>query len=509
MGNRRYYPRKDEKMKHFKKVMALLLAMVMVLAMGTTALAADPEPTPSDPSITIVTSSVTGEASTDTTQYTWYRIFEADIAVDPTQNGSSQLNGQVAYYVDTQDKATQIQNTGLFNVVRVGETNKWYVELISEDTSAADIEAAFKAKTFDLSKFPTGSFHQDEVAGRATSGKVDPGYYYVVSTAGTNAFIQTLTAVTIDEKNTFPTVGKTVDSTDENAQIGDEISYTLTVHVPESANDIIVLTDKMTSGLTFKSIDSCKSDAEGSPDVLYHTLLTGDETTDVTLTPENVTGNNNTFRIKFDVDTVIANRGKTITIAYTAVLNNKAQAGNAEINKISLKYGSNYESVIKEVETLTYAFDFEKVDGNDKTTPLTGAIFKLTKDPAATSETTTGWIELVEIEPGKTYRIRMNEDTAPPVTEIKTNGNQIAVIGVDSDVTYYLVETKAPTGYNKLNHHVEIKATEKVFANIKIENSKGSELPSTGGIGTTIFYVVGAVLVIGAGVLLVSRRRMR
>ena len=251
-------------MKRVRKIAALVLAAVMVMAMGSAAFAAEQ---PSTPQIKIHTTSDDTEGQTDTTVYTWYRIFDADIETDPAQDGPSQRGGEVAYYVKTQDRATQIEGTGLFNVTRVGTEDKWYVELKDkESTSAETIAEKFAA--MDLTKFISGTFSQTDVAGYATSGEVAPGYYYITSTAGKNVVIQTLKEVEIDEKNTFPTVTKDVDSADANAQIGDEINYTMTVHVPETANDAIVLTDSMTEGLTFKSIDSVKS---GSDDVA-HTL---------------------------------------------------------------------------------------------------------------------------------------------------------------------------------------------------------------------------------------------
>lgn len=518
-------------MKRFKKVLAFVLAAVMVLAMGTAAFADESPSTPSTPSITINAASTTAEGQTDTAQYTWYRILEADIATDPTQNGAAQSGGEVAYYVTTEDRADALKklkvltNDGtagtipMFEVTRVGTTDKWYVSLKNEATSAADIETAFKNQlnAADLEKFPTGTFAQTAVAESATSGVVAAGYYYITSTAGMYAVIQTLTAVTINEKNTYPTVTKAVDNTDKNAQIGDEISYTLTVEVPASADDVIVLTDTMTTGLTFKSIDSCKSNA----DVAYHTLLTGSEESDVTLTAANVTANSNTFRIKFDKDTVVANRGKEITIAYTAVLNNKAVVGTPDKNTVTLKYGNNYTSKPKETETKTYSFDFDKVDGDNTATKLTGAIFKLTTENVTAAQNVTKFIDLIEVEAGKTYRVAMSEDTGTKKVEIKTNGNTVTINGLDSDTTYYLWETKAPTGYNPLTSAITVTAaptttgegddavTIIAFAHQDIKNNKGSVLPSTGGIGTTIFYIVGAVLVIGAGVLLISRRRMR
>ena len=296
-----------------------------------------------------------------------------------------------------------------------------------------------------------------------------------------------MTAVEIDEKNEFPPVDKKVDKTDANAQLGDEISYTLTVDVPASANDTIVLTDTMTEGLTFKSIDSVKA---GSADVAYTAAPT---------TAAAVTANENTFTITFTAETVTANQGKTITIAYTAILNNKAVVGTPEKNTVVLEYGNDYTSKPKETETNTYSFTFDKVDGSSPTTKLPGAEFELQLSGTA--------LPLVEVEAGKTYRIATSEDTTT-TTKITTNGNTITINGLDTDVIYSLVETKAPTGYNKSDDPIEVKATDNAFVHQNVVNNKGSVLPSTGGIGTTIFYILGALLVVGCGIILIARRRM-
>lgn len=288
---------------------------------------------------------------------------------------------------------------------------------------------------------------------------------------------------------------KEIAEEDKNAQIGDEINYTLTVTVPQTANDRIVLTDTMNNGLTFKSIGSATADNTG---VAYH------------LSPEPV-GSAKEFTLTFSAETVKANQGKTIVIHYTALLNKDAAVETGIENKVKLDYGDHYTSVEKKVETKTYKFEFDKVDGADKTTKLTGAEFELHLKGAAVS--------LVEEEAGKTYRIATSDEDATTTT-ITTNGNTITINGLDSDVTYSLVETKEPTGYNKLTESIEVKAetvttgegenasSGPAFVHKDVENNKGSVLPSTGGMGTTIFYVIGAVLVIGAGVVLVTRRRM-
>ena len=365
--------------------MALVVAIVLTTAMalGTVAALADGDSGSgtSTPSITIVAQSNSGTASSDTTSYTWYRILEAEIGEDPTQSGTSQSGGKVAYYVDSQDKAAELEKTNLFNISRVGDTNKWYVELKVESTSAQSIINALSDENFDLSKFASDTFAQTTPGGTASSGKVAPGYYYVTSTLGTKAVLQTLTAVTINEKNEYVTDDKTIPSDDKNAQIGQEITYTLTVNVPATANDEIVLTDTMSKGLTFKEV---KSQKIGTTDMTEAQKGTVSE---VTSAADEATK----FTITYSADQVKAlvadDSAKTINIEVVVVVNGDAAIDTDIPNTLDLKYGNNYEAKPVTVNTKTTKVDFNKIDGSND---LPGAEFKLTKNASDTKDSTSG-----------------------------------------------------------------------------------------------------------------------
>ena len=132
---------------------------------------------------------------------------------------------------------------------------------------------------------------------------------------------------------------------------------------------------------------------------------------------------------------------------------------------------------------------------------MSGAKFKL-KDGEG------NYVNLVEVTAGEVYRVATDADTTT-TQEMTTAGKQITINGLDADIDYSLEETKAPDGgYNALTEDVPLEKEGTTFINTEIENNKGTVLPSTGGIGTTIFYIIGAVLVLGAGILLVTRRRM-
>jgi len=462
-----------------KKLVSIVLALAMILMVGA-AFAAD---------ITINPANDSGETTNVAIDYVAYQIMEADIDTDPTvdETGATTAHGVVAYYVTTPDRAAQLTATGLFNVTQVADTNKWYVELKDSSTSADALVDAFSASTFDLSKFPSTTFNKAVGEDSAESGSVNPGYYYITSTLGSKIALQTLTSVEINEKNDYTTDDKTIPEADENSEIGQTIDYTLTVNVPSTANKEIVLTDTMSKGLKFVQIvsDSANGAFEGP------TAAADDATK---------------FTITYDEDTVksVAADAGVITVVVRVLVTGDAAIETGIPNTLDLKYGNVYDAIPVHVDTETYKVTFDKEDNDGNQLP--GAEFKLTKNTANTKESTEGWISLVEVEEGVTYRLATSEDTTTTTT-IKTNGNTITINGLDLDQDYFLVETKAPTGYNILTDHVPLTKNETSFIHQDVVNNKGTELPSTGGIGTTIFYILGGLLVVGAAVILVARRK--
>ena len=499
-----------------KKILALVLVAVMMMAFAVTANAA---------SITINSTADSNEAATDITVYTYYKILDAEIedaskiTVDQdTGESTAATTGddvpKVSYYVTDQTKATALTNLKvsdaegaavLFTVTKDATQDKWYVALADDSTTAGVIAARLDTIKSTFSD-ASGTFGQTTVGGTATADNLDPGYYLITSTLGDELVVQTLADVTINTKNDYPTVDKEVASEDDSAQIGDTINYTLTVVIPTSATSEIVLTDTMTAGLTFSEVTSVNNgtdDLDGTSDGEVYTVSSVSSVTSEYGTQQ--------FTITFPAATVAANKGNTLTITYKAILNeNAVVASSAENddgndNTVQLAYGNKYTSLPKTVETDTQSFTFDKVDGSERSTKLPGAIFELRLSGTA--------LPLIEVTAGVEYRIasatEIADNNVTKVTQMTTNGNVITVKGVDGDVTYQLVETQAPTGYNlPENPSTDVTAEKTNILEFTIENNKGSVLPSTGGIGTTIFYVGGSILVLLAVVLLVTRRRM-
>ena len=185
-------------------------------------------------------------------------------------------------------------------------------------------------------------------------------------------------------------------------------------------------------------------------------------------------------------------------------------------NTTYLQYGNKSETTKATTTTKTYKIPvFKYTKKNDGTYKgLPGAIFTLSKNQNGGNP-----IELVETETAGTYRVaKKTEETGiKKITEVTTpDDGEFTIQGLDAG-TYYLTEIQQPDGYNKLSAPVEIVIKEdgtitigdNTVEKVEVENKSGSILPSTGGMGTTLFYIFGAILVIGSGVVLITKKRMK
>lgn len=459
-------------MKKMKKIFAMLIAMVMVLGMSMSVFAS---------TITINPGTPTGGSGTPT--YNYYVMLKASVDGD-----------KVAYYVENEALANALDEltvgeNDLFTVTKASGATRWNVtinkkgeaEFTGEEVAAAlDTIKANAIQKKENSSELTFKLSDD-------GGEYD-GYVLVESSLGTKLVLDTITAKTINEKNTYPSVSKTEDVA--NAEIGGVVTYTVPVVIPETvAEKDIVVYDTITKGLTL------------------NTAITADQgVTGLTFTQDGAAAADGsiTYKVTIPAATVKANAGKTITLTYTATVNEKAVVKEPEKNTAKLVY-DNFTSVETEpVEVTTFGFDLLKIGDGDDKNPLANVEFTLTNADGNYYDAT------VDSNP----RFSAGEKTAKTDTEGK-----IAFAGL-AEGTYTLTETKTNDGYNLLAGSITVTIDNEGNATfsgegasvlegntVKINNQAGSVLPSTGGMGTTIFYALGAVLVIGAGVVLVTRRR--
>ncbi len=338
---------------------------------------------------------------------------------------------------------------------------------------------------------------------------VDPGYYYISTTTGTLVIVNT-TDINIKDKNTVPTLNKKITSAsgtiqaDDPAttaldeagkaaisQIGTSVGYTSTITVGKGMKNY-VYHDTMSTGLTFNNDVSISYSAK--PDGYVSPTAVVDAS------------NSNSFTLTFPDGLA---EGTVITITYSAKVNKDALTYEPENNTAYLSYG-NAPTQDKTPDEVTHSYSAKisvlKKDGAGA--PLEGAGFKLYKFD--TDGTTKLYYHLVDTSTPHTVSWGAKADGDQHVSAA-TTGIVPAFLGLN-DGTYYLEETQTPSGYNTApDTQIVINGTDYTQENLEkaatVVNNAGSTLPSTGGIGTTIFYIVGAVLVLGAAAVILARRK--
>lgn len=466
--------------KTFKKLFAALLAAALVLAMAVPAFA---ETNATKGSITI-SNTVKDET------YTIYKLFDLD-----SYNGDHYSYTVVAAWKDFFDTGA-----GKNYIELDGQGHPtWKSGVDSTDDSDTVAALAKAALAWAKQKGIQSAGTQEGNGSSITFSNLDLGYYLVDSSLGALCGLNTTKPdATIKEKNEKPTIEKKVKNGDawgttNDAKIGDTVEFKITIHVEAGAQSYKV-TDTMEKGLSFIS-GSVKIDNETLND------------NNATLTLKQNDGDP-TFTLAF-ADSYVANKvGQDIVVTYTATLNeNAVVAGNK--NSATLHY-SNKQTVNKETTTYTYEFDLLKVDGADHKL-LNGAEFKLYD-----AENGGSVIKVVPVAGG--YRVANGDETGA-VDTIKVDG-KVHISGLDK-TTYWLEETKAPDGYNMLTERKPVSLTNgsnnttltsntwsEADHGVAVENNAGTVLPGTGGMGTTLFYVIGGGLMVAAVVLLVTKKRM-
>lgn len=523
-------------MKHAKKLASLLLALIMLLALGTTAFAAENN----DGSITITNATV-GK------NYSVYKVF------DLTYDASNADDVKVAYTY-TPTGAGDAFLTALQDVsspfTLTDQNNGKYTVTLKADKTAGDVSAFLNTNAAKLTVAAT----QEATDSTLTFNNLAYGYYFVTSEVGTVLTIDsTLKDVSVIDKNQTPTwdngdedgkpgPGKVITTepdadgnyeklTENTVNFGDTVNFSIAInatsHVGDQEVTYYYITDTLAAG--FNAAENIKVYVDGDEKTVV---------TDYTLTK---TGN--TFQITVPHKAEYGANYK-IEVKYSATVNNSAILANpGNKNTANFTYDTKApgttptpdpkptptypEGNKRETTTYVYALGILKVD--PKGNPLKGAEFTVNNaDGYISAKGDNGVYEYCA------------EGTEGAVTQFKTDDNGVLTIKGLAAGTYTVTETVAPKGYNLLTTPVDVEAklheaytetitvykdadgnvTSKVTANtvthtaaanvapLVVVNQAGTELPSTGGMGTTLFYVLGGILAVGAVVLLVVKKRM-
>ena len=509
-------------MKRIKKLLGFFCAFALILGMNVIPASAA--------NTNKHTITITNEKSGHT--YTAYQVLAGDISAGKLTNitwGSG------------------VDGAATLTALKALESSPYTSCTSAEDVS--DVLDGFNDDSVQLDAFAkVVGAHLSTAAGTSTETKGETsstykinvtgdGYYFVKDTgalgtddAATKYILKVVGDVTVAAKAETPTIDKVIVNADSanggegkgTAQdVGSVVDFKLTSKVPAMDGYdtyTYIVNDTMSAGLTFNN-----DVAVTIGGTTYNDFTVKQDEQSFTITFNNFINQNN-------------NAGKDIVITYSSTINENALSTKVETNTVNLEYSNNpYNDTIKgkTPDKVVYVYDFdiviEKYTVNETTeTHLSGAKFVLYKTVDSKNlyyfyNETTDKVEWVTLADDAVAAAITNKT----ITEVTTDSNGAAKFqGLDTG-TYYLHETEAPAGYNLLKGDVTVDITATYGDNgqitsssatstdngqyqqtQKIENKAGATLPSTGGMGTTLFYVAGAGLVLVAVVLLITRKRM-
>lgn len=478
-----------------KKIISLILALVLIASLTVTAFAAGE------------TGSITINGVNSTTTYEIYKLLDLE-SYDAAAGAYSYKANTVwaKFFASAETKA--YMDTDADGYVTWAATK-------DDDTKAAFAKMALAyAKANDIEPVKSSKNEaQFEITGN--SGKfsnLELGYYLVDSTIGALCGLTTTSPdASINSKNGIPTIDKQVkeDSTEQfgdtnTADIGQIVEYRVTINVHAGAENY-VLHDTMVEGLTFDSVSRV---GHVIPGVDTHEIPA--EKYEVK-TGADVVADGCDFEIHFSKE--LCDELETndkIIVYYTAMLNrNAVVAGAGNDNTAWLSFGEGGKSNEDTVTTYTYGIDIIKTDSSNKL--IDGAEFKIYDAATGGNE-----VAVVLMDDGVTYRRARADETG---ISIVVKDGRVRVVGLDNG-TYYLEETVAPDGYNKLSARQKFIISDanldaifngEVYSTgsgVHVVNKTGSMLPETGGLGAVLFTVLGGCTALGTGVVLVTKKRL-
>lgn len=525
--------------KAMKKLMAALLAVAMVCAMAIPAFAAG---TGSN------TLTINGKTAGHT--YEAYQVFTGDLKGKVLSNidwGNGVIGDDIRNDPDLPSSLKGLSSAAalaaeLAKLSPSSDDVNTFAEVVSKHLTANKYTSTEAGMTYTINNLPDGYYF---IKDATASASMPAGATY------SRYMLNIVQSLTIEAKDTTVTLDKQIRHNETgdwgvvgDNQIGDTVEFRTITTVPDTTGytDYTyeihdTMSPELTSNVKTKSDITIKVNDTTVLDAAYYS---------VTVDPTN----SNKFTVFVDIIQAIKDNkfavGNKLYTYYTGVLNENAKVypDGPQQNEAHLVYSNNPndggtgKTPDQTVYDWTFKVDMTKVDGNDKTKTLEGAVFVLSeksgldlepgKDGTPT-ENLDKLIKLVDNNNG-TYTVA-NTNTTTTYTMTTPTDGKISIKGLDDEKEYYLYETKAPGGYNVLTAPVKIKITNNTYNAIgnqivnqpnvevngrnaysgvgfEVENNVGTTLPGTGGIGTTIFYVIGGGLMVAAAILLITKKRM-
>lgn len=477
-------------MKLIKKIAAMLFAFAMVFSMGSNVKAEG-------------TGKITIDPANAGETYNVYKILTLK---------SYDKDKELYSYVKNGDKwdgfIDSAQAEGYLTINDDG-----YVEFDAKKSDKDYREFAQKALAYAKKNNVIATQTVTPVAGAttATIDKLDLGYYLVGSTVGALCSLDTTNPeVTVRDKNEAPTVEKKIAidghfdnlTSSNSAHIGEVVGFQSTISVKPGAKNY-TLHDTMNEHLDFKGHLYQAHTNLGNLDVNKYIVVQNDPTDGCTFEVSFTDAFYNDFRSQIDDGSLTQ-----IVIQYLTTVKDDAVVKEEMKNTTHLTYGDN-NTTTEDSETITKTFGIPvfKYTKNDQA--LAGAEFMLSTDPNCTDES-----KALKFTLNGDNKYRFDSNSTNKTLTSLDNG-RIDIEGLKAG-TYYLKETKAPDGYNLLKKIQKIEIGEDgsiklnndaITGDVKVKNNSGIELPSTGGMGTTLIYLAGIVLVVLSGYVLISKRR--
>ena len=491
-------------MKLIKKIAAIMFAFMMVVSMSCN-VKADDTTTATEKGTITINNAVDGQT------YTIYKLLDLE-SYEPKKNEQGEEIGNYSYkpnkdWNDFISTAVDSAGTKYFIVDENGYA-RWNVDKTKTAEFAQKALVYAKDKTHPI----TGTSKNKEKGVALTFENLSLGYYLVDSSVGALCSLDTTNpTVTIEEKNSVPTVTKKIIEDTRlvetnTVNYGDIVNFRIDISIGKGAKNYL-LHDKMDQGLTLNT-----STLPNISPINFHDQSNNNPRYNTDFTVNTTPDDGCTFHVEFK-DSYLNTLTESVVLTgnYAATVNKNAKINEAINNTTWLSYGDNQNTIDSKTKTYTFGIPVFKYTGTEKTA-LAGAKFRLYTDEQCKDE------NVVKVKTNGTDYIVGDTDTN---NNVMTSGTTVFNINGLKAGTYYLKEIEAPKGYNKLANAIKVEITNdgkvRVEKNgaltdvtqVDVENKTGTVLPSTGGAGTTMIYLVGAVLVLGSGVVLVTKRRVK